>query len=126
MAEKIRLSLESTHGLFSLICSKESLTGRHQSSHVGMMSTLSVCPRRISVGRNSLLLWKSPDFFTRNEFRISLWNFFKRVGDFDCIFFSYHISSQVGLSVLKQKHTGRKEGRKEVLRCLLHSAADLS
>lgn len=41
VAEKVALPVESTHGLSSLICAEESLPGRHQSSNVGLMSTLS-------------------------------------------------------------------------------------
>lgn len=76
VAEKMTPTLGSTRGFFTVICTEESLTGKHQSPQVGMMSTPSTCPSRIRVGRNSLLLWESQDFCAHNDFSISLWNFF--------------------------------------------------
>lgn len=102
---------------------EESFTGARQSSHIGKMSTLSVCPERIKVGRNSLLLLEVKiSLIIMNS--ASLCNFFfflMRIGDFKSASFSYHISSQKGLSKLKQKHAGRKEGSVE-----MPSAANLS
>lgn len=112
MSEKITPSLESSNGLFSLIQMEESFTGAHQSSHIGKMSTLSVCPERIKGWKKLIAASGSQDSFAHNEFCISVWIYFflMRIGDFKSASFSYHISSQIGLSKLKQKHAGRKEG----------------
>lgn len=89
------------------------------------MSTLSVCPERIKVGRNSLLLLevRISLLVMNSESLCEVFFFLMRIGDFKSASFSYHISSQIGLL---SSSRNMQEGRKEALGCLLYSAANLS